>query len=55
MTLVFVLLQGLQASPAAIFDTREACTAYAVAKLDEGVPWRCIPVPTRADEGDELE
>jgi hypothetical protein len=33
-SLVFVLLLGLQATPAAIFDTREACTAYASAKLE---------------------
>jgi hypothetical protein len=62
MTLVFVLLlqagcsgSGCAAAPTAIFETREACSTYATATYDMKIKWQCVPLPTRNDEGDELE
>jgi hypothetical protein len=56
--ILFVLLLGdpqvPPLVPVATFETREACTAYAPAEY-KGFWWRCAPVPTRNDEGDELE
>lgn len=60
MTVLFVLLftASNPATPQAVFETREACSAYAAINYNKKVQWRCIAVPTRAPEGhegDELE
>jgi hypothetical protein len=64
MTLLFVLLLQAQCSgsgcatvprAAEIFDTREACTTYAAAELDDNIRWRCVAVPISDDQGDEPE
>jgi hypothetical protein len=56
VTLLFVLLLGdpQMPIPTASFESREACSAYAATEY-KGFWWRCAPVPSRADEGDELE
>ena len=52
MTVLFVLL--LLNVPTATFETREECLANAAAKYAEG-QWRCVAVPIRDEEADELE
>jgi hypothetical protein len=60
MTLVFILLLNSQGPPkvAAAFETREACTVYAITTYgdnDTSTRWQCAAVYVPGDQGDELE